>query len=217
MITRLLRIGLPSALQFSVCALGVMIVQATINKLGSNTVAAYSVGTKIEQLVTQPLVTIGLAMTTFAGQNLGAGKLDRIHKGVKSATLITIFFSLGCFAILYFFGAPLARLFIDESQKEVIIQVQTYLNIVSLFFIPLGFIFIYRNTCQGLGSGLIPLLSSFQELIFRTLAAIILPLHFGYIGICLSSPIAWIAAAILLFFAYRLKMKKLMLVMSMKQ
>ncbi|MDD3903957.1 MAG: MATE family efflux transporter [Sphaerochaeta sp.] len=217
MITRLLRIGLPSALQFSVCALGVMIVQATINKLGSNTVAAYSVGTKIEQLVTQPLVTIGLAMTTFAGQNLGAGKLDRIHKGVKSATLITIFFSLGCFAILYFFGAPLARLFIDESQKEVIIQVQTYLNIVSLFFIPLGFIFIYRNTCQGLGSGLIPLLSSFQELIFRTLAAIILPLHFGYIGICLSSPIAWIAAAILLFFAYRLKMKKLMLVMPMKQ
>jgi putative MATE family efflux protein len=209
LIWKLLRIGLPSALQFSVCAIGVLIVQATINKMGSDTVAAYSVGTKIEQLVTQPLVTLGMAMATFAGQNLGSGRLDRIRKGVRSGVLLTIAFSLIAYLLLFFFGEPLALLFIEGNQTQVIEQVVLYLQVVALFFIPLGLIFIYRNTSQGLGSGLIPMLSSIQELIFRTLVVLILPRYFGYVGICLSSPIAWLAAAILLVLAYHKKLNNL--------
>jgi putative MATE family efflux protein len=209
LIWKLLRIGIPSALQFSICAIGVLLVQATINEMGSDTVAAYSVGVKIEQLVTQPLATLGMAMATFAGQNLGAGRLDRIHTGVKSGVLLTIAFSLTAYLLIFFFGEPLTRLFIEGNQTQVIEQVVLYLRVVALFFIPLGLIFIYRNTTQGLGSGLIPMLSSIQELIFRALVVLILPRYYGYVGICLSSPIAWLAAAILLIVAYHKKLSNL--------
>lgn len=209
MISRLLRIGLPSALQFSVCAIGVMIVQSVINQSGSNTVAAYSVGVRIEQLVTQPLVTLGLAMATFSAQNLGSGHLDRVRQGVRNAVLLCILFSMIALGLLFLFGKQLAMLFIEQSEIQVVEQTVQYLHVISYFFIPLGMIFIFRNTCQGLGSGLIPMLSSIQELIFRGLVAFTLPPLFGYIGICLSSPIAWIAAALLLLVAYKLRYAKL--------
>lgn len=207
MIGRLLRIGLPSALQFSVCAIGVMIVQSVINTFGSDTVAAYSVGTRIEQLVTQPLMTLGLAMATYSAQNLGGGYLPRISQGLKSALILNVIFSLAAFLLVFFAGDFLALLFIDASQSHVIEQTSQYLSLISYFFIPLGLIFVFRNTCQGLGSGLIPMLSSIQELLFRALAAFTLPGLLGYKGIILSSPMAWIAAAILLIFAYRIQMR----------
>ncbi|MGH0052224.1 MAG: MATE family efflux transporter [Sphaerochaetaceae bacterium] len=214
MVARLLRIGLPSALQFSVCAIGVMIVQSVINTFGSDTVAAYSVGTRIEQLVTQPLMTLGLAMATYSAQNLGGGYLSRINQGVKSALLLTILFSLAAFLLVFFAGDVLAMLFIDASQGQVISQTNQYLSLISYFFIPLGIIFVFRNTCQGLGSGLIPMLSSLQELLFRSLAAFILPGMLGYTGIILSSPLAWVAAAILLIFAYRFQIRHFHLLME---
>ncbi|NLK06250.1 MAG: MATE family efflux transporter [Spirochaetales bacterium] len=217
MIARLLRIGLPSALQFSVCAIGVMIVQAVINQSGSNTVAAYSVGTKIEQLVTQPLITLGLAMATFSAQNLGSGQLDRVRQGIRSATLLSILLSMAATLIVFLFGEQLARLFIAAEETLVISQTVQYLHIVSYFFIALGMIFVFRNTSQGLGSGLIPMLSSIIELIFRALAAITLPALLGYVGICLSSPLAWVAAALLLVFAYRIQMKNLTRMLKQEQ
>ena len=209
MISRLLRIGLPSALQFSVCAIGVMIVQSVINESGSDTVAAYSVGVKIEQLVTQPLVTLGLAMATFSAQNLGSGRLDRVQQGIRSALLLCILFSALASGLVFLFGKQLALLFIEPSEQQVVAQTVQYLHIISYFFIPLGLIFVFRNTCQGLGSGLIPMLSSIQELIFRALVAVTLPPVLGYVGICLSSPIAWIAAALLLVVAYKLQYTRL--------
>ncbi|HHT80491.1 MAG TPA: MATE family efflux transporter [Spirochaetales bacterium] len=217
MIGNLLRIGVPSALHFSVCALGVMFVQAFINKMGSDTVAAFSVGIKIEQLVTLPLSTLGVAMTTFAGQNLGAGRLDRVKQGVRSATLLLVLFSAAAFFLLLAFGEDLARLFIDAKNIAVIEKVQLYLNVTSPFYIPLGLIFVLRSTSQGMGSGLIPLLSSLQEMAFRILVALTLPKYLGYVGICLASPIAWVAAATLLFFAYRIQIKRLSLILYMKQ
>ncbi len=209
MIGRLLRIGLPSALQFSVCAIGVMIVQSVINESGSDTVAAYSVGVKIEQLVTQPLVTLGLAMATFSAQNLGSGRLDRVQQGIRSALLLCILFSALASGLVFLFGKQLALLFIEPSEQQVVAQTVQYLHIISYFFIPLGLIFVFRNTCQGLGSGLIPMLSSIQELIFRALVAVTLPPALGYVGICLSSPIAWIAAALILVVAYKLQYTRL--------
>ncbi len=209
MIGRLLRIGLPSALQFSVCAIGVMIVQSVINESGSDTVAAYSVGVKIEQLVTQPLVTLGLAMATFSAQNLGSGRLDRVQQGIRSALLLCILFSALASGLVFLFGKQLALLFIEPSEQQVVAQTVQYLHIISYFFIPLGLIFVFRNTCQGLGSGLIPMLSSIQELIFRALVAVTLPPVLGYVGICLSSPIAWIAAALILVVAYKLQYTRL--------
>ena len=194
-----------------------MFVQAFINKMGSDTVAAFSVGIKIEQLVTLPLSTLGVAMTTFAGQNLGSGRLDRVKQGVRSATLLLVLFSAAAFFLLLAFGEDLARLFIDAKNIAVIEKVQLYLNVTSPFYIPLGLIFVLRSTSQGMGSGLIPLLSSLQEMAFRILVALTLPKYLGYVGICLASPIAWVAAATLLFFAYRIQIKRLSLILYMKQ
>lgn len=209
MIVRLLRIGIPSALQFSVCAIGVMIVQACINNLGSDVVAAYSVGCKIENLITQPLVTLGMSMATYAGQNLGAGRLDRIRKGAWQGTLLSIGFAVIGLLIVLLCGKWFVGLFVEQGKTQVIADANLYLRVVSIFFIPLGLIFIFRNTCQGAGSGLIPLLSSLQELVFRALVAVTLAGPLGYLGICLASPIAWVAAAALLLVAYALQMKHL--------
>ncbi len=171
--------------------------------------AAYSGGVKIEQLVTQPLVTLGLAMATFSAQNLGSGRLDRVQQGIRSALLLCILFSALASGLVFLFGKQLALLFIEPSEQQVVAQTVQYLHIISYFFIPLGLIFVFRNTCQGLGSGLIPMLSSIQELIFRALVAVTLPPVLGYVGICLSSPIAWIAAALILVVAYKLQYTRL--------
>ncbi|MDY0290515.1 MAG: MATE family efflux transporter [Sphaerochaeta sp.] len=217
MIGNLLRIGIPSALQLSVCALGVMFVQAFINKMGSETVGAFSVGIRIEQLATLPLGTLGVAMITFAAQNFGAGRLDRVRQGTRSAIMLVVLFSAIALPLLLAFGDDLARLFIDRNNIPVIEKVQLYLNLTSPFYVPLGMIFVLRSACQGMGSGVIPMLSSMQELLFRVLVALTLPTYLGYRGICLASPIAWVAAAVLLIFAYRMQIQKLGLLLGVKQ
>ncbi|MDX9984060.1 MATE family efflux transporter, partial [Sphaerochaeta sp.] len=142
-------------------------------------------------------------------QNLGSGHLERVREGVRSAVLLCILFSAIALALIFLFGRQLALLFIDQSEQQVIGQTVQYLHTISYFFIPLGLIFVFRNTSQGLGSGLIPMLSSIQELIFRALVALTLPPVLGYVGICLSSPIAWMAAALLLLVAYKLQYRRI--------
>lgn len=92
-IIKLLKIGLPGAFQFSICAIGVIIVQSVLNKFGSDTIAAYSVGTKLESILMQFMISLGMAISTYAGQNLGALKIDRIKKGFRTATLISIVYA----------------------------------------------------------------------------------------------------------------------------
>ena len=208
---RLLKIGIPGAVQFSVCAIGVIIVQAAINGFGSDTVAAYSVGGKIENFITQFFPAVGMAISTFAGQNLGAGNLERVRKGFRTSVIIMI-----CGAVIGLFVAiviadPFSYVFMDkETTSPVIIsQAVEYVHTIAWFFIPLGLIFIFRTGCQGLGSGAIPMISSIAELIMRTIAAFTLPMAFGYKGICFASPVAWCGAGFVLPFGYLFLMKKL--------
>ncbi len=208
---RLLKIGIPGAVQFSVCAIGVIIVQAAINGFGSDTVAAYSVGGKIENFITQFFPAVGMAISTFAGQNLGAGNLERVRKGFRTSVIIMI-----CGAVIGLFVAiviadPFSYVFMDkETTSPVIIsQAVEYVHTIAWFFIPLGLIFIFRTGCQGLGSGAIPMISSIAELIMRTIAAFTLPMAFGYKGICFASPVAWCGAGFVLPFCYLFLMKKL--------
>lgn len=208
---KLLRIGLPGALQFSVCAIGVIIVQSSINTFGSDTVAAYSVGNKIENLIVQYFPAIGMAISTFAGQNLGAGRIDRIHRGFRTALVLMIASSI----VTSIIGIMLARSFCyifvsrETTSGEVISMAVQYMRIVSLFFIPLGSIFIFRTGCQGLGSGLIPMISSLLELGFRVISTLTLPGLFGYLGICFASPLAWVAAGGLLPICYILQIRRI--------
>ena len=206
---RLLKVGVPSAMSASITALGVMVLQGTINQLGSDVVAAFTAGTKVEQFFTMPTMTIGMAMATFAGQNLGAKRLDRVSAGVKSSVILVVAYSiLGGFALV-FFGSHITQLFVSKDSSHVIAYAQQYLNIIAIFCWVLGLLFIFRSTIQGLGNGFVRMMSGVMELVMRVLAAIILSKLFQFTGICLASPIAWIGADFLLIPSYFYIMKNL--------
>ncbi len=208
MISRLLKVGLPGAIQFSVCAIGVIFVQIAINGFGSDIVAAYSVGNKIENIYSQMFPAIGMAISTYAGQNLGAGEFDRIRKGFRAAFLLTVIWSVAALFISFFMTKPFALLFVDKNAPvEVLSNAQLYVNTVISYFLPLGMIFLFRTGCQGLGSGTIPMISSITELIMRAVAAFTLPVFMGYLGICYASPVAWVGAAVILPICYVIQMK----------
>ena len=199
LVRRLLKIGLPGALHFSVCAIGVVIVQAAINKFGSDTVAAYSVGNKIENVITVVYNVFGMAISTYAGQNLGSGKYKRIVSGFKAICVLSLLATVFTVALAWTISQPLSYLFVDKSttDPEIINMSVFYVRTISFFFPFLASIFIFRTGCQGLGSGSIPMISSISELIIRALAAFILPSLLGYTGVVLASPFAWVIAGII--------------------
>ncbi len=206
---KLLKLGIPTALQSSVTAIGVMILQSAVNAFGSTIVAAYTAASKVEQLATQPGFTFGLAMATYTGQNLGAGRIDRVEEGVRKSMILSMIFSIGGGILVICFGGFLTRLFVSGDQTAVIDASRQYLNTVSVFFCVLGTLFIYRNTLQGLGNAFIPLMSGAVELTMRVGVALILSRFIGYTGICLASPIAWAGAVILLVWAYYVNIRRL--------
>ncbi len=206
---QLMKVGVPMALQFSITAIGTMILQGAINSFGSTVVGAYTAACKAEQLATQPAVTFGATMASYTGQNLGAGKMDRIRKGVNSCILISCVFCIFGSLLVVFGGSALVSLFITGEQPEVMAYAREYLNTIAIFFIPLGLIFIYRNTLQGMGDGFMPMMAGVAELVMRAFVAFYLADRLGYLGICLAGPIAWIGADIPLMLTYYIKMHKI--------
>ena len=195
-------IGLPMAFQFSITAIGTIVLQSALNTFGSDKIAAYTAGCKVEQLVTQIAPSIGVTMANYGGQNLGAGRLDRIKKGVTSCTALTISLAVISAVVLYFSGEWLAGLFISGDQPEVVRAAVTYVNTICVFFPFLYMIFVYRNILQGIGRSFMPLMAGVFELIARCVVSFTLPQRMGYIGVCLAGPVAWIAAAVPLGIAY---------------
>lgn len=209
---KLLSLGIPTALQTSVTAIGMMVLQGTINSFGSAVIAANTAASRVEQLVMQPLVSVGLSVATFTGQNLGAGKLDRIRKGLRVGVIIDVSWALLAGVLMTFGGDALTMLFVsneDVAAAEVLRNSQMYLRTASMFFVMLALIFVYRNTLQGLGKPLIPMLSGFLELVMRITVALSLAGPLGYRGICYSNPAAWVGAGTLLVIACYINLGKL--------
>ncbi|SCH44395.1 MULTISPECIES: MATE family efflux transporter [unclassified Romboutsia] len=204
-----LKIAIPMGLQFSVTAVGIIIVQSAVNVFGSNIIAAYTASSKVLQLVMQPLVSFGVTMATYAGQNLGAKRFDRIRNGVSIMNKVSIVTSLIAGAVLVFFGKYFVMLFMENPSAEIVGYTQEVLNYSAIFMIFLGFIFVYRNVLQGMGESFIPMMAGVYELVARSIVAFTLPKFIGFTGICLSDPLAWIAAAVPLMFAYYSKTKKI--------
>jgi len=205
-----LKVGIPMALQFSITATGVMVLQTALNSFGSIVIASYTAASKVEQIVTQPAISFGTTMATFCGQNLGAGKIDRIKEGVKKGSIITIIISIIAAIVLLLFGRTLSTLFISRDQIEALNYSQKYLNTVAIFLPILGMLFIYRNSLQGIGDAFIPMMAGVAELIARVVVAFTLPAFIGYLGICLASPVAWIGATLPMAIKYKLLIKKLL-------
>ena len=197
-----LGVGFPMALQYSITAIGSMMMQAALNLLGSLAIAGFTAGSKIEQLVTQAYVALGTTMATYCAQNTGAGKVDRIRKGFRSSTSIGIVYSVAAGAVIVFVGKYLTPLFLSENITEIMNYVDIYLKCVGAFFIPLTIVNVYRNGIHGMGYGILPMMAGVAELIGRGVVAIIAARYHSYFGVCMASPAAWILAGGLLLVMY---------------
>lgn len=200
---RLAGIGLPMGLQCSITAIGSVIVQWAVNVLGSTAVAAVTAASKTANLLTVPLESVGTAMATYAGQNLGAARMDRVRSGVRSALLIACVYAVASLVLLHFGDVTIMGLFLDTgSEVEIVRMGQEYLFWNSVFFIPLGALIVWRYTIQGLGYSTLAMLAGVAEMAARTLVAVILVPVLGYFGAELANPAAWVAACLFLWPAY---------------
>ena len=204
---KLMGMGIPMALQFSITALGTMIVQSALNLLGETTIAAYAAAQKLQGLIGQPYVALGTAVATYCGQNAGANNYERIKDGIKKAMMLLVVSVVITFVFARVFGGAATTMFVDSSETEVIRLSEQYFSIASWFYLPLASIFIYRNALQGIGYGVDAMFGGIFELAARAGLVKIIGINFGYAGICFCDPAAWVAALIPLIplYYYRIR------------
>lgn len=194
--------GVPMGLQYSITAIGSVILQSAVNTLGSNAVASMTAGSKISMFFCCPFDALGSTMATYGGQNVGAKKLDRIRKGLKAASVIGVIYALAAFVILCFTGEYLALFFVETASPEVISNVKLFLLINSAFYIPLLFVNVVRFLIQGMGYSKFAIFAGVFEMIARALVGFALVPVFGFPAACFASPVAWVFADAFLFPAF---------------
>lgn len=197
-----LNLGLPMAFQFSVTAVGIMVLQAALNVFGSTVIAAYTAASKVEMLVTQPFATLGVTMATYCGQNRGANDWERIRSGIKSCIWMGMISCLVASATNIFLGHSFTALFVSGGSSEVYEYSQLYLTTIAIFYPTLCILYIFRNALQGMGESFVPMMGGVAEFLARLIVCMVLPSLIGYFGVCLASPMAWIAADIPLIWKY---------------
>lgn len=206
---RLLGMGLPMGLQYSITSIGCVTMQAAVNSLGTVAVAAMSAGGKLYSFFTCVFDALATTMSTFAGQNIGARKLDRVHEGLKAAAIIGVIYCVLALAAVLLFGEPMICMFVNASETEVITLARDYMIICTACFVSLLFVNIVRLTIQGLGFARIAMLAGVMELVARVGVAMLLVPHFGFYGACWGNPAAWIFADLFLIPCYFYITKKL--------
>lgn len=208
MMAEQLKVGLPMALQFSITAIGSIMVQTSLNMLGSTLVAAYTAAGKIEQILTQAYVALGTAMANYSAQNVGAGDIPRIRQGFRAATIWGSVYSVAAGVLIMTVGKYLTYLFVSSDAAMLLDSVDLYLKCIGFFFIPLNIVNAYRNGLQGLGYGLLPMTAGVAELAGRGVIAVISARYSSYFGICMAGPAAWVLAGGLLVVLYFYIVKK---------
>lgn len=201
-ITNLCMNGVPMGLQYSITAIGSTILQAAVNTLGSTYVAAMTAGSKMFNFTCCPFDALGSTMATYAGQNVGAAKIKRLGQGVRSAMIIGSVYSVLSLIALYFTTDYIALLFVNASETTIIALTRQFILASACFYIPLTGVNVVRFCIQGMGFSVFAISAGILEMIGRAFAAIILIPSIGFMGACLASPIAWIAADAFLFPAF---------------
>lgn len=211
---QLLYIGAPMGLQFSITAIGSIMLQSSNNALGTACVAAFTAAMRIKMFFLCMLESLGMAMATYSGQNYGAGKPERILQGVKSATVIMVLYVIFVNLVLWNLSADIALLFVDSSEREVIEKTALFLHVSATFFPFLGMLCILRYTIQGAGYTQLSMFSGVAEMIARILvSAIAVPL-WGYWAVCFGDSTAWVFAVAFLVPAFRYVYRRLCTIVS---
>ena len=207
-VKKLLALGVPMALQFSITAIGTIIVQGAVNLYGADYMAGFSAGAKIQGMIAVVYISYGAAIATYVGQNCGAGRMDRVRQGVKSTQIMILLWSIVLMAIVGLGGKYMVYLFVDATETKVIHAAVTYFKAVVWCYPFLGSIFIYRNALQGMGYGFVPMMGGVFELAARAGIVAIVAGRAGFFEVCLSDPAAWIAALLPLIPYYIWVMQK---------
>ncbi len=193
--------GLPMGLQYSITAIGSIVLQTSVNALGSIYVTAISTGTKVYQLLCCPFDAMGAAMATYCGQNVGAGRLDRLNQGVRSCSLLGLGYSAAALVAMLFLAPQCVMMFLSsaEPQLELLLSLTTqYILTLTAFFFPLALVNILRFSIQGMGFSTLAILAGVLEMIARTVVGHFFVPSMGYTAACFASPAAWICADLFL-------------------
>ena len=205
----LCNMGVPMGLQYSITAIGSVILQTAVNTLGSVAVASITAGSKVSMFFACPFDAMGGTMTTYAGQNVGAGKIERVGAGVRACCIIGFVYSLVAFVVLFFFGEQISLLFVDAAEKEILHNSWLFLVMNAAFYILLALVNIVRFTIQGMGFSRLAILAGVCEMVARTIVGMMFVPLFGYMAACVASPVAWLFADTFLIPAFFYVSKKL--------
>ena len=212
MMARLIRLGVPIAFQNVIIAAGGLILQGVVNGFGFIFMAGYNAASRLQGLVEMAGASVGSAVGTFMGQNIGAGKKDRVYRGLHSSARISVCMALGIGAVMILLGRQILSMFIQDEPslaEQVLSFGYQFLCVMAAGLPMLYLLFVYRSTLQGLGNTVIPMISGFVELGMRVGCALLLPLFFGVWGIYTAEISAWIGAGVLLIISCYRELRKI--------
>lgn len=198
----LLSMGVPMGLQYSITAIGSVILQSSVNTLGPLAVACVTAGGKINIFLMCPLDALGTTMATYAGQNIGAKKLERLTPGLLSAIGLSAIYVVFAWLLIFFKADSAAKLFVDNPSPEMLAMTRQFLIVAVTFFFFLALVNIVRFMIQGMGFSTLAILAGVFEMFARGIAGIWIVPAFGFTGACFASPLAWFAADCFLIPAY---------------
>ena len=205
----LFNMGVPMGLQYSITAIGSVILQTAINALGTDAAAAVTTGGKVGMFFCIPFDALGSTMATYGGQNVGAKKLDHLQQGLVAAVKLGCGYAILAFVVLALFGRQFSMIFLDAGEAACLDNAHMFLFYNSMFYVPLALVNIVRFLIQGMGFSMFAVLAGVMEMIGRSVVAILLVPRFGFIAICLASPAAWILADLFLIPAFIMVRNKL--------
>ncbi len=211
-VSRLLMLGMPVMFQNIIISVGGMVLQSVINEFGFIFVAGFTATNKLYGLLEMAAISFGYAVTTYTGQNLGAGRLDRIRTGMRSAMIMAAVTSVLVSAVMLIFGRSILQLFVsgDPDQIDEVVRIAYhYLSVMSYFLVILYALHVYRCALQGLGDTVVPMVSGVAEFVMRVSAVLLLPMAIGRNGVFYAEILAWTGAALILITVYYVKMHRM--------
>ena len=199
---KLCSMGLPMGLQYSITAIGSVILQSAVNGIGSDAVATVTAGSKLSMFLMCPFDAMGSTMATYGGQNVGAGKFDRVSKGLRSCVLLGAIYSVIALGAVLLVGDDMLLLFLDKSETAILENAKWYITANVCFYFPLALVNIVRFMIQGMGYSKLAVFAGMFEMIARGLAGFVLVPIFGFTAVGFANPLAWLFADAFLIPAY---------------
>lgn len=199
---RLLGTGFSMSLMLGVVSIGSVTLQGAVNSFGSQVIAAHTTARKIDAMFMQPQFAVGTAAATFVGQNYGAGKLDRVRKGLLHALGICLAWDIIALGIGYIFGGPVVAALTGTSDPVILSTAVQYIRINTPFFFPLAVFIVLRNSLQSMNTKVVPILGSVMELVTKIIGVTLVAPTFGYLGVCFLEPVIWVIGAIMVALDY---------------